>query len=571
MKTALFEHRYILFFAVILSFLLSLPMLSSGLMMDDYQQRLTLLTGSHDNLFEFFSRGNPVTEAQIQSGVLPWWTFPDYKVSFFRPLAAWFIQLDYKFWPNNFLLMHLHSMLWYALLVWVVGLTYRSLMPAWAAGLAVILFAIDPPHANAVAWLCNRNILICLICGLLCLWCHRRSNLFWRVPAALLFLVGLSSGESALAISGYLLAYELFLSGRKWFVSIVHLLPYAAIGLAWLGYWHVAGYGTTGPGFYLDPGHHPTFFLQEVLYRLPAYLISQFFPPPAEAFWVFETLPQRMTMMLPALAYAVVILSILTWFFWPLLRSSPVARFYALGMLIAAIPICGSTPVSRALLYVSFGASGLLALYIHHYREGGLDLPVRRTVRIFIGVMLILHLYLSPLFYLAMAKSTDLLDQKMDTQVVGLPNSSGADRRILLISSRSYPFNVTFPLLKDQTLSLGTAPTRPTPTITRVRSLIAGPEHFELARPEADRLVLRGKKPFYGLITPPYRFTVGQTVNLDDIEITVQSVSHVGAPIELAYQFKKDVLKTYEIMNWSDEKERFISAELPPVNGVLQF
>ena len=48
----------------------------------------------------------------------------------------------------------------------------------------------------------------------------------------------------------------------------------------------------------------------------------------------------------------------------PLLRREPVARFWALGMVLSLIPICATFPMDRLLFFVGLGAAGLLAQFL---------------------------------------------------------------------------------------------------------------------------------------------------------------------------------------------------------------
>ncbi|MGH8444813.1 MAG: hypothetical protein ACREVL_06070, partial [Solimonas sp.] len=344
-----FAHRHGVFVAALIGLALSLPMLGNGYFMDDYQQRITLLGGDvNGNAFDFFTRGSPVADAQFQSGVLPWWHWPESKTRFFRPVAQWLMQIDYRWWPDSLPLMHLHSLLWYGLLIVAAGFVYRAFTPApWVAGLAVVLFAVDSAHAGAVAWLANRNVLVCLLTGLLCLLCHHRGGALGMLAGWALFCLGMATGEAALAITGYLFAYEVFLSPRPLWLRALRLLPYALIALGWMAWWRVGGYGTAGPGFYIDPGQEPLRFLHEMLFRAPAYLAGWFFVPSADIFGLLLGPATR----IPTLIYALLLLALLAWLLLPLLRASAQARFYALGMLIALIPICGGAVVSRSLWY----------------------------------------------------------------------------------------------------------------------------------------------------------------------------------------------------------------------------
>jgi hypothetical protein len=558
----LFAGRHVFLVAIVLSVLVSLPTLVSGLFLDDYQQRITLLTGGEGNVFEFFHRGTVATEEQLQSGVLPWWTHPDTKVVFYRPVAQWLMKLDYRLWPDNLLLMHLHSVLWYALVVFMAGLTYRNIMPTrWAAGLAALLFAVDAAHGPAVAWLANRNTLVCLTAALPSLLCYRQTRLPWRIVGCGLFAFSLACSEGALAITGYYFAHEVFLSERPWHERIRRLLPYALVAMVWLAFWRYRGFGTAGPGFYIDPASDPSLFMEKVIYRFPAYLVGQFFLPPAEIFGLAEDSGTRWF----AFAYASIGMALLAWLLMPLLRSSRLARFFGLGMLVAVIPICGSAMVSRSLWFVGFGAAGLLALFIEHFRSLSMP-PVRlRASAAFAGTMMVLHLWISPLLFIAYSKSEDVLDSLMDSRHVQLPDEGGPGRNVLAISALNYVGDITFPILKDQALSLGTAPTRAPPNITRIRALTEGKGEFELLRKDADTLVVSSATGLDSLRPSRYGFAAGDRVVLNDVEIAVRSVSSARAPTVVEYRFNPGMLERYEVIAWGGD--HFVPATLPAIGN----
>lgn len=548
----LFARSRVLTMAVVAALVLSFPLLFNGYYLDDYQQRITML-GEGGNAFDFFSRGSAMAEAQMEAGVLPWWTSADSKVRFFRPIAQWLMAVDYRLWPDNLVLMHLHSALWYALLVFVAGIAYRALMPtAWTAGFATVLFAVDSSHAGAVGWLANRNILICLLSGLLCLLCHRRGTWASLAAGSALFCLGMASGEAALGICGYLFAYEVCLAEGPWRARILRLLPYAVIATAWISWWRIAGYGASGPGFYIDPGHEPLHFLHELLFRAPSYLAGWFFLPSADVLGLLLLGPVTRPYVLP---YVLAVLALLAWLLRPLVRASATARFYALGMLIAVIPICASVVVSRALWYVGFGAIGLLSLYAQQWREPTISLRPARLASAFMTVMLLLHLWLSPLFYVVSGKMADLFDGFMDTRAVQLPNTGTESKQLLLLSSLLHVSNITFPLLKDQALSMGPAPARPTPTITRVRGLVEGEGGFTLSRPAHDHLLVRADadRPgaaFTTMRKSPYGFHAGDTVRLSDVTVTVRDVNAEGAARTIELAFQPGALAGYQVMSW---------------------
>jgi hypothetical protein len=124
--------------------------------------------------------GNPEANARmVDVGLLPWWTTPDLRIAFFRPLAALTHWLDYRLWPDSAPLMHAHSLLWAALCVAAGTLLYRRLVAPdspMVAGVAAYLFAIDSARGGAMSSLAIRNALIALFFGVLTVLAHVR----WR-------------------------------------------------------------------------------------------------------------------------------------------------------------------------------------------------------------------------------------------------------------------------------------------------------------------------------------------------------------------------------------------------------
>jgi len=176
--------------AAMLAFTLTLPAIGNGWSFDDLPQRLILLqhplAGAPPSAMFTFLDGDPDrTRTLIDLGTLPWWTDPEIRASFWRPITVWTHRLDYALWPDFAALQHLHSLLWLVALVWIAARFYRSLFGAtWVAGLAALLYALDDAHGFPAGWLANRNALVATTFGLLALWIHdrwRRSG--WRPGA----------------------------------------------------------------------------------------------------------------------------------------------------------------------------------------------------------------------------------------------------------------------------------------------------------------------------------------------------------------------------------------------------
>jgi hypothetical protein len=264
-----------------------------------------------------------------------------------------------------------------------------------------------------------------------------------------------------------------------------------------------------------------------------------------------------------AWAYATGIVALFAWLFMPLLRQSREARFFGLGMLIAVFPICSSSLVSRSLWFVGFGAAGLLALFIEQFRNLPMSARRRGYSAAFAATMMVIHLWISPLLFIAYSKAPDALDSMMDSRRVQLPDAGAPGRQVLAISTLSYVGSITFPLLKDQALSLGSAPTRAAPNIARIRALAEGEGEYTLLRPAADTLIASCPSGFGTLRPSRYGFIVGDHVSLDDVDIEVRSVSSSGAPTLIEYDFKRGALERYDVIAW--QLDHFVAAKLPPV------
>lgn len=220
----LLTHKYLIGLALLLAVVLSLPALWRGWgFEDDIYHRAILLTSSlpeaMKSLFVFLDPST--TRAQMEIGVLPWWTLETTQIAFFRPLAVVTFWLDYQLWPDNSMLMHAHNLIWYLAVCAAAALLYRRIMGHHlASGLAILLFALNFPHVNAVYSIAARSQLIATFFGILALWAHDKSSRDdWKAGFLLgpVFLaLSLFSAEAGIAIVGYLAAHVLFIDRGLW-------------------------------------------------------------------------------------------------------------------------------------------------------------------------------------------------------------------------------------------------------------------------------------------------------------------------------------------------------------------
>jgi hypothetical protein len=247
----------------------SLPALRSDLLNDDYYQH-ALFAGSSESLDRLaraglmpdgagrlstalshqFATVDPERNLQQLKayGTLPWWTSDNLRVAFWRPLTSFTHWMDYRLFPNSIVLMHLHSILWFAAVVFAVSVLYRQIgesqisdlrsriesaatnppseilsprtsirdrNPQWIAGLAALMYLLADSSYFPTMWLANRNALISLFLGLLALILHDRHRTEGGrlnfVGALTCLLLSLLSAEAGIATLAYLFAYEIVL------------------------------------------------------------------------------------------------------------------------------------------------------------------------------------------------------------------------------------------------------------------------------------------------------------------------------------------------------------------------
>ena len=175
------EARRLPFFLALAAILVSLPALGGGLLTDDFVHRARLLGGSQSPgylpqaglvpegsgrlrrvLSDLFIAVHPDEnlERLRTYGALPWWTPEGYRVAHWRPATSLTHWLDYRLFPNSIRLMHLHSILWFAAVVFLVALLYRRFIGAgWIAGLAGVLYLLNDDAYFPTMWLANRNLM----------------------------------------------------------------------------------------------------------------------------------------------------------------------------------------------------------------------------------------------------------------------------------------------------------------------------------------------------------------------------------------------------------------------------
>src|SRR5260221_2374153 len=160
----LYYHRRALVATMVLGLLLGLSTLRIGFFTDDYVFVASLEASGPKppSTFDLYdsAHGRADTQALVARGPFPWWTHPDLKVRFFRPISSALFLLDHAIFRHAPLGYHLHALLWYALFLAGVAFLFKLLflppLRIWCS----FLFALNAAHAEPLAWLASRHLLI---------------------------------------------------------------------------------------------------------------------------------------------------------------------------------------------------------------------------------------------------------------------------------------------------------------------------------------------------------------------------------------------------------------------------
>jgi len=437
------SHPSLPFIAVILAVGLVLPSLWNGFVLDDHTHRNVLLADipmsvrfmSALNLFCFMSEENSWQARDgKKAGIVPWWSPEDSKICFFRPLTSITHWLDYQFWPDRPLLMHLQSLTWLGMLVFFVSILYRRILGVkWVAGLAVLFFAVDPAHGIPVGFLANRNSLIAGVFGVLCLLAHDQWKQKGGKPGFLLgplcFALALLSAEAGIAIGAYLLSYTLLLEQGSIRKRLIHFIPYALVFLPWAVTYVILDCGTRNIPLYTDPLNEPLLYLKAIFFRAPVYLLGQWTLPIGFHYIKWPSIIHRAGLIFSALLVLILI---------PLIRKDRTAQFWTLGMFLSLLPICAVGPHGRNLLFVGLGAMGLLAHWIYWVIHTGWNVPslLRRVaIRIMVVIFILINVLLHPVLLPRESRKVALIDKQIKRASVSLPIDSETETRMFILTN----------------------------------------------------------------------------------------------------------------------------------------
>ncbi len=596
------RYRYPLIPAVA-AVVLALPSLFVGIQADDWALRSAALgidpvPGVSINPWQpFMFEGDADTyRALMDHGWLPWWTDLQCRTVHMRfiPLMTHF--LDFRLWDATPIIMHIHSLLWFAAVVYLACVLYRRLLgpahPVWVVGLAALLFAIDEAHAIPASWLANRNSLVAAVFGIATLIFYdryRRDG--WSAgallaPAAL--LLSLLSKEEGICTVAYLFAYAMFIDRAAWRNRLAALAPCVIVVAAWLVAYKTLGYGAQHTDVYFDPSENPIAFVHQIIQKGPVYLLGQFGLPPSDATTAWSAAAYRIHWL-----WAVIYVSVLAVFLFPLIRRDATARFWACGMLLSVIPSCAIFPSDRLLMFAGVGGHALVAMWLAGVFSSAGWLPKstawRRGARWTTRVLIAIHLVVAPLGLLAGSYSMRLVGAMLDRNYETMPTDAAfANQTVVFVNSRSQMIDRCLFLSREAVgipvpnYALTLAPAASGSVVTRVddRTLVVRPDGGYLKplrwTPPEDRPAPWVSTRYIGQLldtltrSARHPMRIGERVELSTATVTITALTADGRPAEATFVFAKslDAASYRWLMSTSDGYQPFFPPRVGETKSV---
>jgi hypothetical protein len=553
--------------ALVIAAVLGVSTVTLGFFVDDYVHILSIegkvpMTTKYD-LFAFATGEPGAIEKNMGFIPFPWFTDLNAKLHFFRPLSSATMVLDHALFGRNAVGYHLHSTLWYIAFVAACWLVFKRALPPLVAGVAIVLFALDFGHLFATAWWSNRNALVAAVPALFGLWAHMR----WRedgwkpgLPISIVgYALGLLGGETALALFGYVGAYELF--GRRDPLArrIGALVPGALVGVVYLINYKLGHFGTSGSGVYIDPTSDPLRYLLHAPERIFMLIGAQFFLVPVE-------LPVgNQALFWPIVLVSVAATALVAWLAqhaWKELDEDVHRnlRWLVIGALLSCAPVLSTFASARLLLVPSIGAIALLAVILLHLRAHA----PRGVLRALYIVLIVLHVGVAAVAWPGLSLAVARIDAVMrGTFARSEIDSPKVSEEILIV-----------PVAPDPMLAMYTVILREYEGRPRAKAWLAlsmAQCTHTLARTAENRIELtlvEGeylKALFEQLVRDPKEaFHVGQRIELPQMTVEILGMGTIG-PNRVAFEFPGDLDEApYVFMLW---KENRLARTTPPAVG----
>jgi len=382
-------------------------------------------------------------------------------------------------------------------------------------------------------------------------------------------LLALLSAEYGIVAAAYVLAYLVFLDQRNLKRRVFEIMPYLTVLAIWMTVYKISGFGSYGSGLYTDPFREPLLFLSSVVERLPILFAGQWTTLPGGVLFVVSQ-----SAIDTIWTVSVLILVIVAFTLFPLIRKDKIARFWGMGFVLALIPMCASIPDDRLLIFVGLGGFGLLAQFLNAVHAEAdqaralVDwLPTRSvwkaSANLLYVLFILIHGVISPLTMpftpLRMAQFSERL---LGRPAVDLPaDSNFAKQTVVLVNP---PNGLMASYIRWRRLAEGL------PLAARTWILSSASSETGVHRLDDRTLEIELTNGFIGAkLDEIYRSSsfpmkVGQQVELSGMTVAVLSLTEDGRPKKASFRFSVPLENpSLNILQWRfDEYIPFTPPEI---------
>ncbi len=350
-------------------FVIFFPALRSPFLLDDYLHA-AMVEGTFPckrGIFDLYDFVNDADRAVLtERGMITWWADPHLQIRFFRPLASALRWGEHLVLGRNTFLLHLHSFCWWFVAVLGARSLFLRALSTRSALLATFIFALAPCHVMPLAWLANREVFMSLAFGTFALNAYIQFRETRRIVSGLLafvlFTLALLSGEYALSFTGFVLAVELGQHRQSVWRRAVGLVPFFVPTIVYMGARSWLGYGSRGSGYYTDPLRDPVWFLSVAPRRLVTLLANGWMSLDYDSF--DANTPVWMLLAIAVVGVPLIVVTMRCLFVELDAEERRWFWFFAIGSLLALLPVIAVSPTPRVLGASMLGVAPLVAMLL---------------------------------------------------------------------------------------------------------------------------------------------------------------------------------------------------------------
>jgi hypothetical protein len=471
------------------------------------------------------------TEQNVATEIQPWWTSPRFKVRWFRPLSSLTLHLDFAVIGHP-LLAHLHSVLWFVLLLLGSYRIFASVLSEKASRWAMALFSLSVIHAWGVGWIAARHA---LMGGTISVWAAYTYLLFRSrgrrrdaISSAVLFATGLLTSEVSLCLFGFVLSYELVASRHPFANRCKAAAPVVGISILYLIFYKCMDLGTDGSDLYNDPFSQPTAFLSQLGPKVLALMGAFMLGVPASV----RVLPGMGAAALGAGAMGLLLLVlglVLTWSRFDDDRKRTVKWLSLMGVL-TMFPALAGIAQGREFMLSGIGILGVSAMILSTLFS--IKAPwKRRLLPLAVGGLIFAGtLVMSPLSRVGMSYLIHI-HAEVSRRIGGSDTECKKGSDVLVLTG-----NFDIPIIYAPHLVAN----QQGRFFRSWHQLAVSDDPVTLSRPTADRIVLTSKNRLVDPLLLREKedpLEVGDVVERRRMQIEIMAVSDKG-PTKVAFRFK---------------------------------